>query len=249
VAEGPCVYINTSIVVRALNPGEPGHEEARRLLEECCQRCRCVWSNVHGREGFRSDLTRFLFYSYLAALGAEYAEVDENTVFEEADAYITQRRLSWSRLVDTAHMVAARRIGCRYLLARDSFMWRHANNFGLVYVNWETHGGRCPCPGHGRQESGSQASGSGGRGATRQENSSTSSSRPRGARSARRPGGSSTSGKKKKSASRKPGRGSKSSQTGQKAKHCGSKRGNRENRGYPIAIPRGFPGGYPADSL
>jgi len=225
----PCAYVNTSIVIRALNPLEPGHEEARRLLEECCKKCRCVWSSVHGREGFRSDLTRFLFYSYLAALGAEYAEIDEDHVFEQADAYLLAHGLSPKRLIDVAHMVAAQSLECKYILARDAFMWRHANNFGLVYVNWETHGGRCPCPSHKR--SGSRALGSGGRGGIRRASLSTSSSRSRGARSARRPGRSSTGGKKKRSPSRKPRSGSKSSQGKQASKCRGPKRGARRKGG------------------
>ncbi len=159
---GPCVYVNTSIVVRALNPAEPGHGEARRILEECCRRCRCVWSTMHALEGFRSDLSRFFFQSYLASLGAEYVEVDVDYVLEQADQYIEARGLSDSRHVDIEHMIAAKLLGCGYILARDAFMWRHANNLGLTYVNWETHGGSCPCPSPRRGRSGSPRSGSGG---------------------------------------------------------------------------------------
>jgi predicted nucleic acid-binding protein len=142
---GGFVYVNTSIVVRALNPGEPGHREARRMLEECCRACRCVWSSVHGLDGFRSVVDVVIFQGYLDSLGASHAEVDLEDVFQEAEEYRVSRGLAESRRVDLMHMVAARRLGCRYLLARDRFIWRNSKYFGLTYVNWETHGGKCPC--------------------------------------------------------------------------------------------------------
>ena len=237
----PCAYVNTSIVLRALSNTEPGHLEARRFLEECCERCRCVWSTVHSREGFRGEITRFFFLGYLASLGAEYGEVDLDQVMDDARRYVDAHGVSPSRLIDTAHLVAANMLGCRFILARDRFIWRHANNFGLVYVNWETHGGRCPCPARtGR--SGSQASRSGVRGATRQANSSTSSQTyPATARSAGGPGGSTSSGRKSGSRSKKPRKSSKSSQRKPRRKpkgnaarrkgHRPSKRGPRGSRG------------------
>ncbi len=229
----PCVYVNTSIVIRALSPSEPGSLEAQRLLRECCRRCRCVWSTVHALEGFRSDLARFFFHGYLASLGAEYAEVDEDWAVEQSRAYIGARGLSRKRLVDVAHMVAAKLLGCRYILARDSFMRRHANNLGLIYINWETHGGRCPCPSQGRGRSRSRASRSGGRGGTRPGSSSTSSQGSRGARSERRPGGSSTSGRKKKSPTRKRRRSSGSSPLGRRLRRGAGRQGpsRRPRRG------------------
>ncbi len=69
---GPCVYVNTSIVVRALNPAEPRHREAKRILEECCSRCQCVYSRVHELEIprlYHREFTRFL-----ERLGATRAE-------------------------------------------------------------------------------------------------------------------------------------------------------------------------------
>jgi len=125
-----------------MNPGEPGHEEARRLLEECCHRCRCVYSSVHLAEipePYRVDIL-----GYLSSI-AEFSEVDLGILRVAARHIIEDRGLSPSRELDLMHLEAARALGCRYLLARDRFLWRYANSFGLVYVNWETHGGECPC--------------------------------------------------------------------------------------------------------
>jgi len=223
MASRPCAYVNTSIVLRALNPQEPGYREAQRILEECCHRYRCVWSTIHGYEGFRSDITRLFFYGYLASLGAEYVEIDAEYVFEKAEEYRSARRLSPKRLVDIAHMIAARILGCSLLLARDSFIWHHANNFGFTYVNWETHGGRCPCP--ATASPGSRASGSGVRDGTRQASSSTSSSRHPEARSARRHGRSSGTGKKRRPPSKKLRRGSGSSRRKPKPKRSKRRHG------------------------
>lgn len=52
-------------------------------------------------------------------------------------------------------MIAVRRIGCMYILARCMFICLHANNFGLIYVNRETHGGWRPCLGPGPETGGS----------------------------------------------------------------------------------------------
>ncbi|MCE4619442.1 MAG: hypothetical protein F7C33_00285 [Desulfurococcales archaeon] len=222
-----CVFVNTSIVIRALNPREPGSLEAQRLLRECCRRCRCVWSAAHSREGFRYGLARFFFHGYLASLGAEYVEVDLDHVMNSARRYVDAYDLSPSRLIDIAHLVAANTLGCRFILARDRFMWRHANNFGLVYVNWETHGGKCPCPSLRQGRSGSRAFESGARGATRQASSSTSSQTYHAtACSARRPGESTRTGRKSGSRSKKPRKSSGSSPLGRRRKRGASRQGH-----------------------
>ena len=48
--EALCLYLNSSILIRALE--DP---EAREFLEECCRRHRCAVSNVHGLEGWRPE--------------------------------------------------------------------------------------------------------------------------------------------------------------------------------------------------
>lgn len=141
---GSCIYVNTSIVIRALNPGEPGHVEARGFLEECCSKCRCIYSSVHGYEMPPQEFEEIA--RYLRSLGAQFESVDVEAIEEQAVTLVHERGLSRKRIPDIMHMLAARLVGCRYLLARDRFMWRHAYYFGLVYVNWETHRGRCPCP-------------------------------------------------------------------------------------------------------
>jgi len=227
VASRPCVYVNTSVVIRALNPGEPGYREAQRILEECCKRCRCVWSTVHGYEGFRSDIARLFFYGYLASLGAEYREVDIDDVLAKAERYKAERGLSDRRLLDVEHMVAASGLGCKYILARDRFISRHANNFGLTYVNWETHGGRCPCGAQtGRREF--RASGSGAGEGTRRASYTLSSRKRRGtAASGRRPGKSLRSGRKRGSPSKRPGRGSRGSRQRPRARKASGRRRRR----------------------
>ncbi len=163
---GPCVYVNTSIVVRALNPAEPGHEGAKRILEECCSRCRCVYSTVHQYEipePYRQGILAYL------ARYAELVQVDLESLRARARSIIVVRGLSASRELDLMHLEAASTLECRYILARDRFIWSNAKYYGLEYVNWETHGGKCPCL---LQESGASSE-------TRQASSSSSSQRSR----------------------------------------------------------------------
>ncbi|MEB3774508.1 MAG: type II toxin-antitoxin system VapC family toxin [Desulfurococcales archaeon] len=138
-----CVYVNTSVVIRALNPEEPSHRGAQQIIEDCCTRCQCIYSSVHAHE---MPSRRFdELAKYLNRLGARYAIVDVETIEAQAIEIVKAWNLTESRIPDIMHMLAAKMLGCRYLLARDRFMWRHAFNFGLAYVNWETHGGKCPC--------------------------------------------------------------------------------------------------------
>ena len=158
----PCVYVNTSIVVRALKPGEPGHLEARRFLEECCSKCRCVYSSVHLQE--IPEPYRPLILRYLDRV-AVLKRVDVVVLRSTVRRYIVEHGLSKSRELDVMHLTAARLLGCRYILARDRFIMRHAYNFNLTYTNWDTHRGECPC----------SQSNNGENSATKRENSNTSS--------------------------------------------------------------------------
>lgn len=58
----------TSIVLRALTPREPGYHEARRLLEECCEGCRRIYSIVHEIEMAAERYTELA--GYLDSIGA-----------------------------------------------------------------------------------------------------------------------------------------------------------------------------------
>ena len=161
--ERPCAYVNTSIVIRALNPTEPDHEKAEEILEECCRLCRCVYSSVHEYEmppGRFEELDE-----YLTGIGGEFVGVDTDALEAQAVAIVRSRRLSEARVPDVMHMLAANALGCKYILARDRFIWRNAKYYGLEYVNWETHGGRCPCSSGSPSASGQAGtSRSGGRG-------------------------------------------------------------------------------------
>ena len=138
-----CIYVNTSIVIRALNPGEPGHFEAKRILEECCKECRCVYSSVLKYEMPSKDFSGLP--RFLEKRGATYAEVDTSRMEAQAVQVVIGRRLTRKRIPDLLHIIAAKTLGCKYILARDRFLWRNAKYDGLEYVNWETHRGKCPC--------------------------------------------------------------------------------------------------------
>ncbi|MEB3778887.1 MAG: type II toxin-antitoxin system VapC family toxin [Desulfurococcales archaeon] len=196
VATRPCAYVNTSIVVRALNPREPGSLEARRFLEECCKRCQCVYSSVHELERM-TPFQRLQFEGYLEGLGAQKAGVDVRMLLLEAEEYRRRHRLSQSRLNDIMHLLAARELGCRCLLAVDRFLRARSRDFNLAYANHYTGCQSC-CP---------QRSGVGT--GTGPGYSSASSSKQA---TQTRPGRSTGSGLKPRSHSRKQGRGLRRSQ-------------------------------------
>jgi len=217
----PCVYVNTSIVLRALNPTEPGHLEARRFLEECCKKCRCVWSNVHELERM-TPVQRLEFEGYLEGLGAEKVILPEplmDALLEQALDYLDTHGLSRSRLNDVLHMIVARHLGCKCILAIDRFIRARSRDFNLGYANHYTGCDPC-CPRR-----------SGGGTGTARASSSTSSARPRGARSARGPGGSTGAGPTPRSATPRRRKSSKSSQGKQASKRRGPKRGARRKGG------------------
>lgn len=123
----PCIYVNTSIVIRALNSREPGHHEARRLLEECSRRCKCVYSIVHEIEmpaGRYRELA-----SYLDGIGAVRSRSGPEISWlrRAAEDWLRARGRSLSRLEDTMHLLAAQSLGCKYILARDRFIWPTLN--------------------------------------------------------------------------------------------------------------------------
>jgi len=195
VASRPCAYVNTSIVLRALNPKEPGHGEARRFLEECCRKCRCVYSSVHELERM-TPMQRLVFEGYLEGLGAAKVDVDTRQVLAQAEGYRLRAGAAESRRVDIMHMVAARTIGCTCILAIDRFIRARSRDFKLAYANHYTGCEPC-CPQR-----------SGGRTGTVQAYSSASSSK---LATQTRPGRSTGSGQTQKSPSKKRRRGSGSS--------------------------------------
>jgi len=122
--------VNTSIVIRALNPKEPGHHEARRLLEECCKRCKCFWSTIHDLERM-TPIQRLEFEGYLEGLGARKSHIDARRILARAEAYRLSIGAAESKLVDIMHMLAASLLGCRCILAVDRFIRARSGDFNL----------------------------------------------------------------------------------------------------------------------
>jgi hypothetical protein len=133
-----CVYFNTSLLIRAVNPREIGHAETLRFINELVRRGYVlVYSNIHWFEGIRADtgaILRSLFSRFRFARCA----VNVYEVLSFADKYVRRKGYSISRRFDIAHIYAAKLCGCRYIAAVDRFIWAHAREFGLKYINYYT---------------------------------------------------------------------------------------------------------------
>ncbi len=133
-----CLYLNTSIVIRALEDSE-----TRRFLEECCHQHRCVVSSVHWAEPWRprtlAEASRLL-----EGLCIEKLEVDIDALVVEADRLVEERGWSPRRRLDLMHVLAAVELGCHGVIAIDRFIARRAKEYGLLYVNMYTG-----CPSYG----------------------------------------------------------------------------------------------------
>lgn len=127
-----CLYLNTSILIRALE--DP---EAKGFLEECCRRHRCLVSSVHWLENWRDD-TLARVRTLLGRLSVEEREVNIDKIGRRALAIVRARRWSESRLLDMMHLLAALKLDCDGVVAVDRFMSRRAKEYGLLYVNWYT---------------------------------------------------------------------------------------------------------------
>ncbi len=223
----PCVYVNTSIVLRALNPLEPGHQEARQFLEECCKRCRCVYSSVHELERM-TPIQRLEFDSYLEGIRAVKITLHDDyldRLLDWALDYIVEHNLSEKRLNDIMHMRVAQRLGCSCILAIDRFIRARSRDFNLGYANHYTGCDPC-CP----QRSGARTG-------TGQAYSSASSPGPQEAGSARRPGRSTRGGPTRRSPTERRKRSSKDSQRKPRGKKRIPRRGRGEEaRGMTRAV-------------
>ncbi len=131
------MYLNTSILIKAVRPSDPRHGDALEFLRACCGVYECVVSSVHRLEPWK-EATRSRVGSLLRELGARLVEVDVASVLAEAEEYRARHGLNIKRVMDIAHLVAARRLGCRAIAAVDRFIWRHAKYFGLLYLNYYT---------------------------------------------------------------------------------------------------------------
>ena len=129
MAQGLCLYLDTSILIRALED-----QGARGFLAECCSRHRCVVSSVHWEEPWRSE-TLATARELLSELGVEAVEVDLDALVVEADRLVEERGWSPRRRLDLMHLLAAVELGCQGVIAVDRFVARRAREYGLRYVN------------------------------------------------------------------------------------------------------------------
>ena len=130
-----CIYINTGLLIRAVNPGEPNHEKAVRFLRECCSVCRCVYSDVHYKEPWKPS-TWVRVRRLLEEIGAVKLTLDLKTVLSRAEELRQEWHASESRMLDIAHMVAARTCGA--IAAVDRFIRSRSKLLRLQYVNYYT---------------------------------------------------------------------------------------------------------------
>ncbi|OWJ54682.1 hypothetical protein Pdsh_06600 [Pyrodictium delaneyi] len=129
------LYLNTSVVIRALeDPPPPG---ARGFLEECCRRHRCLVSSVHWEEPWRPETMREAV-ELLERLGVENVGVDVRALARRAYRMAAERGWSPRRRLDLMHLLAAVELGCHGVVAVDRFIARRAREYGLLYVNHYT---------------------------------------------------------------------------------------------------------------
>ncbi len=131
------VYLNTSILIRAINPRHPRHKKSLEFLKECCRKHICIISNVHGREKWRLETIKKI-RALLKTLNVRKGEVNIPQLEEEAVKYIKKRGLSPKNVMDVMHLLAARSLGCKYIAAVDRFIRSHAKHFNLTYINYYT---------------------------------------------------------------------------------------------------------------
>lgn len=131
------MYLNTSILIKAVNPWDPMHGHAVDFLKTCCTVYTCIASSVHGLEPWRRA-TRARVRALLKSVGAKVLSVDLEDVLREAEEYRVRHGLSPRRRIDIAHLVAARKLGCRAIAAVDRFIKAHAKHFSLLYLNYYT---------------------------------------------------------------------------------------------------------------
>ncbi len=133
-----CVYFNSSILIKAVFPSEEGSEEALSFIGEVVRKGYIpVVSAVHLEEKFRPETVRRI-NGFMKAFGFRLCRVDLVRVQEQAIRFIVSKNVSHSHTYDVMHLLAARECGCRYIAAVDKFIWRHAGEFGLKYINYYT---------------------------------------------------------------------------------------------------------------
>ena len=132
------VYFNTSVLIKAVSLGEEGSSDALAFIVKLVDRGFVpVISNVHLEERFRPETSNKIS-SLIQTFGFRICRVGLERVRREAENYVVSRGVSPSHLVDVMHLVAARECGCRFIAAVDRFIWAHAREFGLKYINYYT---------------------------------------------------------------------------------------------------------------
>ncbi len=133
----PCLYINTSILIKAVNPRDPNREASIEIIEECCTRYTCVYSSVHGLEPWRAETWRRAA-TILRSVRATACRTDAVTVLREANRLRREWSVTRSRVIDIAHIVAASMCGCKGIIAVDRFIRSKSTLLGLNYINYYT---------------------------------------------------------------------------------------------------------------
>jgi len=127
-----CLYLNTSIIIRALEDSG-----ARRFLEECCSRHRCVVSSVHWWEAWRESSLKHA-RALLRELSIEAVELDVRRLRLSAMELVEEHGWSPRRTIDLMHVLAAVELDCHGVIAVDRFIAKRAKEYGLLYVNHYT---------------------------------------------------------------------------------------------------------------
>ncbi len=132
------VYFNTSILISAVNPGDPNHVESREFIRECYRLSHKLFVSTLLFAEITKRNTLRAVKRLIGKFGFNIVRVDVDYYLEKAYRWCSRRGYSRSRIPDVAHMMVARDIGCRYLAANDRFMKSHASEFNLAYINFYT---------------------------------------------------------------------------------------------------------------
>jgi len=128
-------YVNTSVIVASIYPSDPNHGYAVRFLEEVCLgRKLCRVSNLLLEE-VRSTPSEETAFDALNRFGIPIIEVDIEEYLRRARSVVESLGFSYSRLIDVAHVLIARDVGCSIVASFDRKMLRFARRIGLKAYN------------------------------------------------------------------------------------------------------------------
>jgi len=128
-------YVNTSVIVASIYPSDPNHGYAVRFLEEVClSRKLCRASNLLLEE-VRSTPSEGMALDALKRFGIPVIEVDVEEYLRRARRVVESLGLSYSRLIDVAHVLIARDARCSIVASFDRKMLRFARRIGLKAYN------------------------------------------------------------------------------------------------------------------